>query len=213
VWLIISSTILQLYLTLVWTFRILGKFSFFWFTSFDFSKLPVNGVPFYSKSVLITKIAINIGLFIILICLVVVNSVVMKMWIRYIFNITDLNPISRNSRNSCDVCSLLPLISPWHSFTKSPRTTEESRYCRSVTRHLAFPVLSVRGFPFNLGTWSPPACPTRKWMRLSWRRPFQWGDVTEIKLRYNPTRDAPVSWFSFLLAATDGMLMQTCTKL
>jgi hypothetical protein len=168
---------------------------------------------FTVKGVPIIKININIGLFIILICLVAVNSGVIKIWIRYIFNIADLNPTFRNLRISWHVCTLLPPTSSWHSFTKRPEITEQFRYYCSVTRHLAFLVLRVRGFPFNLGIRSPPACPTRKWMRLSWRRPLLWGDVMEIKLQYNPTRVARVSWFSFLLGVTGGMLMQTCTKL
>jgi hypothetical protein len=130
---------------------------------------------FIAKGVPNIKININIGLVVILICLEAVNSVVMKIWISYIFNITDLKPIYRKLRISWHMCTLLSPTSSWHSFTKSPGTTEQSRYYRSVTRHLAFLDLSVRGFPFNLGIWSPPACPTRKWMRLSWRRPFLWG--------------------------------------
>ena len=147
----------------------------------------------------ILRININIGLFIILICLEAVNSVVMRIWIRYIFSITVLNPIFRNWRISWHVCTTLPLTSSWHSFTKSPGTTEESRYYCSVTRHLAFLVLSVRGFPFNLGIWSPPACPTRMWMRLSWRRPFLWGDGDKITVQ--PYTRRPCQLIQFPLSS------------
>jgi hypothetical protein len=124
----------------------------------------------------------------------------MKIRFRYIFNITDLNPILKNWRISWHVCTLLPPTSSWQSFTKSPGKTEQSRYYCSVTRHLAFLVLSVRGFPFNLGIWSPPACPTRKWMRLSWRRPFLWGDGDKITVQ--PYTRRPCQLIQFHLSSS-----------
>jgi len=151
---------------------------------------------FIAKGILVIKININIGLFIILICLMAVNSVLMKILIRYIFNIIDLNPMFRNLRNSWHVCILHPPTSYWHSLARSPVTTEQARYYCSVTRHFAFLVLSVRGFLFNLGIWSPPACPTRKGMRLSRRRPFLWGDEDKITIQTYTRRPCQLIQFS-----------------